>query len=469
MGELKQVSQNQNIDEMPLEATTDTGILVVDFLSDNAGSGTGFLAKYEAKPKTFWDMYIVVGLSSISMLACVCCFCCWMRCKPEEVGGRQIENSLGLDLQSTERGASVTNLKKFPRFVFSEAHKLVMDDIGQTSSCTICLGDYENTEELRLLPCGHCFHAEGVDAWLQINRVCPICKVDVYDLLVEEQERAKKMKRMKRKKKKDKKKRDKRKKLSSHVLPQNPSDRARTKIPNLRKSKFVPEPEEDELEFLTPMEQFRKRSRRLLSVGERVNESGRRSVVSAGEEKLPEIEMTLISSVPSFMHGPESAVRAALRPGRVQGSEPQTSQNRFNMMGRNRSDDAPRPRPLPLILSNAFTPAPMSRPGGREAGQRSRRLAPITRRPASPLAHRPNLASTTNSLQPQINIDRWTMNSELSIQAREQPSSINQPTIGLVEQSTQQRTMPPVLRTRLHSHRRRSTIHEQDTLLESTF
>ena len=42
-----------------------------------------------------------------------------------------------------------------------------MDDIGQTSSCTICLGDYENTEELRLLPRGHCFHAECVDAWLQ--------------------------------------------------------------------------------------------------------------------------------------------------------------------------------------------------------------------------------------------------------------------------------------------------------------
>ena len=42
--------------------------------------------------------------------------------------------------------------------------------------------------------------------------------------------------------------------------------------------------------------------------------------------------MTLISSVPSFMHGP-GLLFAALRPGRVQGSEPQTSQNRFNMMG----------------------------------------------------------------------------------------------------------------------------------------
>lgn len=60
------------------------------------------------------DMYVVVGLSSLSMLACVCCFCCWMRCKPEELGGRQIENSLGLDLQSTDRGATITNIKKFP-------------------------------------------------------------------------------------------------------------------------------------------------------------------------------------------------------------------------------------------------------------------------------------------------------------------------------------------------------------------
>merc|ERR1711871_1217363 len=97
------------------------------------------------------------------------------------------------------------------RFIFSEAHKLVMDDIGLTSSCTICLGDYEVKEELRLLPCGHCFHAECVDAWLQINRVCPICKVDVYDLLVEEQEREKRMKRMRKKRKKKRKKRNKKK------------------------------------------------------------------------------------------------------------------------------------------------------------------------------------------------------------------------------------------------------------------
>ena len=62
-----------------------------------------------------------------------------------------------------------------------------MHEIGHSETCTICLGDYEDAEQLRLLPCGHCFHAECVDAWLQINRICPMCKVDVYELYVQQE------------------------------------------------------------------------------------------------------------------------------------------------------------------------------------------------------------------------------------------------------------------------------------------
>lgn len=50
---------------------------------------------------------------------------------------------------------------------------------GEDAVCPICLGRYENNDELRELPCSHFFHKECVDKWLKINAVCPLCKREV--------------------------------------------------------------------------------------------------------------------------------------------------------------------------------------------------------------------------------------------------------------------------------------------------
>ena len=55
----------------------------------------------------------------------------------------------------------------------------VLFDPDSQVSCTICLGDYEEGEVLRVLPCLHRFHQPCVDPWLAEHTQCPLCKADV--------------------------------------------------------------------------------------------------------------------------------------------------------------------------------------------------------------------------------------------------------------------------------------------------
>ncbi|KAF8947075.1 hypothetical protein BGZ47_010320 [Haplosporangium gracile] len=48
-----------------------------------------------------------------------------------------------------------------------------------SSSCSICLCEYEDLDELRHLPCDHYFHQECVDEWLKLKRTCPLCLFDI--------------------------------------------------------------------------------------------------------------------------------------------------------------------------------------------------------------------------------------------------------------------------------------------------
>jgi len=53
-------------------------------------------------------------------------------------------------------------------------------DSSEAPTCIICLLEYENGDEIKILPCGHEYHSDCIDQWLGgHNRTCPTCRHDI--------------------------------------------------------------------------------------------------------------------------------------------------------------------------------------------------------------------------------------------------------------------------------------------------
>ena len=47
--------------------------------------------------------------------------------------------------------------------------------------CSICMEDYLEGNEIRVLPCSHAFHCKCIDHWLtKYHRACPLCQRKVF-------------------------------------------------------------------------------------------------------------------------------------------------------------------------------------------------------------------------------------------------------------------------------------------------
>lgn len=51
----------------------------------------------------------------------------------------------------------------------------------ENKKCVICIEEFAENDELKILFCTHRFHASCLDNWLKNSIRCPICKRDVRD------------------------------------------------------------------------------------------------------------------------------------------------------------------------------------------------------------------------------------------------------------------------------------------------
>ncbi|KAF3454429.1 hypothetical protein FNV43_RR04876 [Rhamnella rubrinervis] len=77
-----------------------------------------------------------------------------------------------------QRGLDHAVIETFPTFVYSEVKGL---KIGKGAlECAVCLNEFEEDENLRLIPkCDHVFHPECIDAWLENHVTCPVCRANL--------------------------------------------------------------------------------------------------------------------------------------------------------------------------------------------------------------------------------------------------------------------------------------------------
>ena len=54
-------------------------------------------------------------------------------------------------------------------------------EVGEAPGCSICTEDFEQGQDLRVLPCDHKFHPACIDPWLlNVSGTCPLCRVDLH-------------------------------------------------------------------------------------------------------------------------------------------------------------------------------------------------------------------------------------------------------------------------------------------------
>ncbi|KAK7307372.1 hypothetical protein VNO77_40377 [Canavalia gladiata] len=78
----------------------------------------------------------------------------------------------------TRSAPSIADMIPTHKYHKKEVNHQVSDDGGDESdTCAVCLGDFEEGEELRSLPeCMHSFHVSCIDMWLNSHSSCPVCR-----------------------------------------------------------------------------------------------------------------------------------------------------------------------------------------------------------------------------------------------------------------------------------------------------
>lgn len=78
----------------------------------------------------------------------------------------------------TTVGLQQSVIDSITAFKYKKIDGLLVD--GSDLSCSVCLTEFEEGDDLRLLPkCSHAFHVCCIDTWLRSHKNCPLCRAPI--------------------------------------------------------------------------------------------------------------------------------------------------------------------------------------------------------------------------------------------------------------------------------------------------
>lgn len=100
--------------------------------------------------------------------------CCCNR-RPTNPGPRGQSQQSRPDTVEIRNSIEASLVQLIPAQKYEKGMSLVGEDV----TCVVCLGEFEEGEELRTLPeCKHSFHVHCIDMWLYSHLNCPICRAN---------------------------------------------------------------------------------------------------------------------------------------------------------------------------------------------------------------------------------------------------------------------------------------------------
>ena len=53
------------------------------------------------------------------------------------------------------------------------------EDLDKSDNCSICLENYNKDNIINVLKCGHKYHKDCIDDWINDNNNCPLCRLSL--------------------------------------------------------------------------------------------------------------------------------------------------------------------------------------------------------------------------------------------------------------------------------------------------
>nr|GMD75867.1 RING-H2 finger protein ATL16-like [Ipomoea batatas] len=75
------------------------------------------------------------------------------------------------------RGLDESTIRSIPVLQYKKGEE---DGGSENRECCVCLNEFQEGEKVKVLPnCGHPFHIDCIDIWLQNNPNCPLCRTPI--------------------------------------------------------------------------------------------------------------------------------------------------------------------------------------------------------------------------------------------------------------------------------------------------